>query len=308
MILTAINGLCMAIADSVPGVSGGTVAFILGFYDRFIGALHDLFGKEREARRAAAGYLLRLFVGWGPGMCACVLLLSSLFTKNIYFMSSLFLGLTLASIPFIVRSERQALIGHWKNIMFIVIGAGIVISLSLLRSGSGLLGTINFLSLQPLHFLYILCAGMVAIAAMVLPGISGSTVLLIAGVYLPAIEAVKQFLHFNLAELPGLMALGVGVLLGVGLSIHFIRNALQRHRSAMVYLILGLMAGSLFAIVMGPTTLTEPLPALSLSTFNILGFALGIAGLLGLECLKAAMSKSKQQKSVVKEEVVPNEH
>lgn len=68
----------MAIVDSVPGVSGGTVAFILGLYDRFICSLHDLFGKEWKARKAAAGYLLQLFVGWGPGMCACVLLLSNL--------------------------------------------------------------------------------------------------------------------------------------------------------------------------------------------------------------------------------------
>lgn len=308
MILTAINGLCMAIADSVPGVSGGTVAFILGFYDRFINALHDLFGKEPDTRKSAVKYLLRLFVGWGPGMCACVLLLSSLFTKNIYFMSSLFLGLTAASIPFIIHSEKAALYGCWKNIPFLLVGAATVIGLSLLRSGSGLLGTINFLSLQPLHFLYILVAGMVAIAAMVLPGISGSTVLLIAGVYLPAIEAVKQFLHFNLAELPGLMALGIGVLLGVGLSIHFIRNALRHHRSAMVYLILGLMVGSLFAIVMGPTTMSQPLPALSLSTFSILGFALGIAALLGLEFLKLAMAKSKSQQLGVMEEVVSNEH
>ncbi len=53
MIQTAFNGLCMAIADSVPGVSGGTIAFILGFYDRFIEALHDLFGESRENRKSA---------------------------------------------------------------------------------------------------------------------------------------------------------------------------------------------------------------------------------------------------------------
>ena len=84
MIQTALNGLCMAIADSVPGVSGGTIAFILGFYDRFIEALHNLFGKESGPRKRAFIYLMKLGIGWGVGMIACVLLLSSLFTKNIY--------------------------------------------------------------------------------------------------------------------------------------------------------------------------------------------------------------------------------
>ena len=51
--LTAFHGFCMALADSVPGVSGGTIAFILGFYDRFLDALHQLFGTDKDARRAA---------------------------------------------------------------------------------------------------------------------------------------------------------------------------------------------------------------------------------------------------------------
>ena len=64
MILTAIHGFCMALADSVPSVSGGTIAFILGFYDRFLDALHSLFGKDNAARRAAIVYLLKLGAGW----------------------------------------------------------------------------------------------------------------------------------------------------------------------------------------------------------------------------------------------------
>lgn len=63
MILTAFHGFCMALADSVPGVSGGTIAFILGFYDRFLDALHSLFGKDAGARRAAVLYLLKLGAG-----------------------------------------------------------------------------------------------------------------------------------------------------------------------------------------------------------------------------------------------------
>ena len=68
MITTAFDGLCMAVADSVPGVSGGTIAFILGFYDRFIDALHNLFGRNAGERRRAALYLAKLGAGWCAGM------------------------------------------------------------------------------------------------------------------------------------------------------------------------------------------------------------------------------------------------
>ena len=77
MILTAFHGFCMALADSVPGDSGGrTIAFILGFYDRFLDALHSVFGKDKAARKTDALYLLKLGVGWVIGMGACVLALS----------------------------------------------------------------------------------------------------------------------------------------------------------------------------------------------------------------------------------------
>lgn len=66
-----LHGCCMALADSVPGVSGGTVAFILGFYDRFINALHDLFGRNSAARKTA---LLYLFVHYPSDILAGALL------------------------------------------------------------------------------------------------------------------------------------------------------------------------------------------------------------------------------------------
>ena len=66
MIKEAIGGFCMALADSVPGVSGGTVAFIMGFYDQFIGSVHDLaFGKMEDKKKAIA-YLIKLGIGWHP--------------------------------------------------------------------------------------------------------------------------------------------------------------------------------------------------------------------------------------------------
>ena len=85
---------------------------------------------------------------------------------------------------------------------------------------------------------------------------------------------------------PGLCALGLGIIAGVGLSIHAIRAALRKYRSQMVWMILGLMAGLLYAIVMGPAGLDAPQPPVSFETFDLPGFALGVAILLGLELLR----------------------
>lgn len=294
MIFTAFHGFCMALADSIPGVSGGTIAFILGFYDRFLDALHSLFVKDHAARKTALAYLIKLGAGWAIGMFSCILLLSGLFEKNIYFMSSLFLGLTVASMPFIVVAERTAL-RHVSASPFLLLGAAAVIGLTLLRSGASALGSVSFSAHAPLSLLYIFLAGSVAMTAMVLPGISGSSILLIAGVYLPAIQAIRTFLSLDFSVFPGLCALGFGAIAGVALSIHGIRAALQKYRSQMVWLILGLMLGSTYAIANGPASLSSPLPPLDGASFQIFAFLLGIVILLGLEFSKKIMHRNTRK-------------
>ena len=294
MILTAFQGFCMALADSVPGVSGGTIAFILGFYERFLDALHNVLGKDPAVRRSALRYLLKLGSGWVVGMASCVVLLSGLFEQNIYFMSSLFLGLTVCSIPFVIMAERPAL-EQLRHSWFLLLGVAAVVGLTLLRTRTGGLGAFDYAQLRPLQFVYLFFSGAIAITAMVLPGISGSSILLIAGVYLPTIQAVHSLLRFQLGVLPGLCALGFGILAGVGCSIHAIRKALQSARSQMVWLILGLMIGSLYAITNGPATLDAPLPPLGIATFQPIAFVLGVGVLLGLEALKRTMEKKEQK-------------
>ena len=291
MLLTAFHGFCMALADSVPGVSGGTIAFILGFYDRFINSLHGLFRGDAAERKDSFHYILKLGIGWVIGMGSCVVLLSSLFEQNIYFMSSLFLGLTVCSIPFVAAAERESL-KDLRSAWFLLVGVVAVVGLTMLRSHTDGLGAISYAQLQPLQFVYLFFSGAVAITAMVLPGISGSSILLIAGVYLPTIQAVHSLMGLQLNVLPGLCALGLGVLAGVGFSISAIRAALQDHRSAMVWLILGLMVGSLYAIANGPASLDVSLPPLSLATVRLPAVAIGVVILLALEGLKKSMEKA----------------
>ena len=292
MILSAFHGFCMALADSVPGVSGGTIAFILGFYDRFLDALHGLFGKDAAARKDAVRYLLKLGLGWVIGMGTCVLVLSQLFQTHIYFMSSLFLGLTLTSFPLVVRAEADALRGRVKHLPFAALGLALVVGLTLLRDDVSAV-RIQFTGVQVWTLGYLFVSGAVAITAMVLPGISGSTILLIAGVYLQAIQALRSLFDLDLSVLPGLCALAFGFAAGVGLSIRAIRAALKKYRSQMVWLILGLMAGSLYAIAMGPAGLDTPLPPVGVRNFSVPGFLLGVLILLGLDALRRKTARAK---------------
>lgn len=289
-LINAFWGFCMALADSVPGVSGGTIAFILGFYDKFINSLNDVFYGDFAKKKSALWFLFKLGTGWIVGMSLATLILTSLFESKIYAVSSLFLGFIIFSIPLIIKEEKDNIKNHYKNIIFLVIG---VLVVSLITYFNPMTGgaSVNIADLSFGLILYLLVAGMIAISAMVLPGISGSTLLLIFGLYIPIINGIKEFLHLNFTYVPALFCFGIGVLLGIALVIKLIKLALDKHRSATVYLIIGLMIGSLYAIVMGPTTLEVPKDALSFDTFNILYFIIGGIIIIGLDKIKDYLEK-----------------
>lgn len=284
----------MALADSVPGVSGGTIAFILGFYDKFINSLDGLIYGKKAEKIDALKFLLKLGLGWVIGMGAAVIVLTNLFESHIYAVSSLFLGFIIFAIPFIIREERDVLRGHYGNLIFLLLGIAVVAFITYFNPVAGGTGT-SITSLNIGLVFYIFFAGMVAISSMILPGISGSTLLLIFGLYLPIITGVKDLLHFDFSSLPALIIFGFGVIAGVVLVVRLIKLALAKHRSAMIYLILGLMLGSLYAIVMGPTTLATPVDPLSFATFNSLLFFIGGLVILGLEWLKSFLEKKSQK-------------
>ena len=243
--LSAFHGLCMALADSVPGVSGGTIAFILGFYDALLRALHGLFSREKPVRRQSLRALLRFGAGWTAGMIACILVLAELFELHIYFMCSLFLGLSAAAFPLVLRAERDTLRETARFAPLVLLGAALVAGLTLLRADAAVSLRVDFSQIHIWPLLYLLVSGAAAVSAMILPGISGSALLLIAGVYLPAMHALRQLLRLDFSGLPGILALGLGAAAGAVLAVRVIRAALRRFRGQMVWLILGLMAGSL---------------------------------------------------------------
>ena len=291
MLLNGIRGFCMAMADSVPGVSGGTIAFLLGFYDEYINSLNDLMGKDNARRKQAFFFLFKLGVGWVAGFCLSVLVLSGLFQEHIYEISSVFMGLTFFAVPMVIREEKDSIRGRYGNLVFTVLGIGLVFCISYFNpaGGQGMNVSVEHLSMGLVAYVFL--TAMVAITAMVLPGISGSTLLLIFGIYVPIIGAVKELLHMNLNYVPILLVFGMGVITGIVGIIKTIKMCLERYRSQTIYAILGLMIGSLYAITKGPTTLDVPMEPLGLQTFSILFFLLGGLILAGLEVLKTRLEK-----------------
>lgn len=292
MLKEGINGFCMALADSVPGVSGGTVAFIMGFYDRFIGSIHDLvFGKRKEKRQALL-YLAKLGAGWAVGMLLAVIVLSALFESHIYVVSSLFFGFILGAVPLVVEEEAEELRKMPQGFNFTLIGLVIVVGIAAAHGGSGA-AVMNLAQFSVPLAIKLFLIGMIAISAMFLPGISGSTLLLIFGAYIPVITAIKGVLSLDFSYIPGLMFFGCGILAGAATVVKAIRACLGRFRAQTIYLVLGMMIGSLYAIGMGPTTLEIPQAPLDIGNFSFVPAIIGVVLVSGMQKIKDRSAKNE---------------
>lgn len=290
MLKDGIGGLCMALADSVPGVSGGTIAFILGFYDQFIGSINDLVFGKKEKKKAAIFYLAKLGMGWVVGMALAVLALSALFESHIYGISSLFIGFIAGSIPLIIKEEKDSLREVGKGVVFGLLGMLLVVGITWLNGRVGA-GSMDLSSFTPILGIKLFLIGMVAISAMFLPGISGSTLLLIFGAYIPIISAIRGFMGLHFSYLPALMFFGFGVLAGAVTVVRGIKVCLDKFRPQMVYAILGMMIGSFYAIIQGPATLDVPKAAMSFGNFQITASLIGVLLVLGMQIIKEKSRK-----------------
>lgn len=291
----------MALADSVPGVSGGTVAFILGFYDDFVNSLNNIISGDRIGRISALRFLSKIGLGWIVGFILSVLFITSIFGKNIYEISSLFLGFIIASIPLIVKSEQKTLSKNKKNIVFLIMGIIIVCTMTYFNpvKNSSQSFSVNIDNLNIWFIGYIFIAGMIAISAMVLPGISGSTILLIFGLYAPMLTAIKQVLKLDFRYLPGIVIFSFGILVGVFATVRSVRYLLRTFRPQTIYCIIGLMIGSIYAVIMGPTSLEVYKLPMSMSTFSTVFFTIGCILVPALEKLKFVLkNKNTESESV----------
>lgn len=293
MFLVILGGFLMALADSVPGVSGGTIAFLMGIYDDFINSLNDIASRDKEKRIKAFKFLIKLGIGWITGFCSAVLVITAVFEKNIYEISSLFLGFVLFAIPLIFVEEKKAFKGKYYNAVWALVGAGIVVAITYFSGGANNI-SLAWGGFDVVGGILLFVGAMFAISAMVLPGISGSTILLVFGIYQPVMDAIDGFLHMEFKYVVGLCIFGFGMITGVFTTIKGLKVALDKARTATLYAIVGMMLGSLYSIVMGPTSLDTPKAALSPDTFSVVFFLIGGAVILGLQVLKHVFAKKEE--------------
>ncbi len=296
MIIKFIAGFLMALADSVPGVSGGTIVFLLGLYDEFILSLNNIASRDKEVRNNAFKFLVKLGGGWIIGMALAALVITAVFEKNIYIVSSLFLGFIICAIPLIIMEEKEDFVGKYKNIIFLILGAALVVLITY--------GSLNFdmggksYAWGDFGFFdgaYLFIVAMVAISAMVLPGISGSTIMLVFGVYSGVMEVVsgciKGLFKLDFTYFPAAAVFGFGILVGILSVVKGLKYLLTKHHSVMVYTIVGMMIGSIYSVIMGPLSLEteETLTALSFDNFSWIAFIIGGAVIFGLQGLKKVL-------------------
>lgn len=296
MLIKVLGGFLMALADSVPGVSGGTIAFLLGLYDDFILSLNNIASRDKEKRTKAIKFLVKLGSGWIVGMALAAIVIKAVFEKNIYIVSSLFLGFIVFAVPLIIAEEKAEFKGRYKNIVFAILGAALVVLVTY--------GSLNF-DMGGADYawgkfgigsgIYLFVAAMCAISAMVLPGISGSTIMLVFGVYNGVMTIVSGCIHglfkLDFTYFPAAFIFGLGMIAGVLTVVKELKFLITKHRSAMMYAIIGMMVGSIYSIIMGPVSVNEELSALSFDSFSIIAFVIGGVVIFGLQALKKVNNK-----------------
>ncbi len=282
-----ITGFLMALADSVPGVSGGTIAFILGQYEKFISSISGL--MDRDTRMASINYLVRFGLAWACGLMFSIFTIASLMETHIYEITSMFLAFVFFAIFLIIAQEKKDMQDN-KFLVYTFIGMIAVVAVSLVGLKLDVAASTSFDNISLATYFYIFISGIVAISAMLLPGMSGSTVLLIFGLYYLVIGTIKEVLTFDFSNILILVVFGLGVLVGVFLSTKVISNLLKTHYSEMLYLIIGLMIGSLFSIITGPMTQVAEnglkYDALGFDTFSVIFFVIGGLVIYSLNILK----------------------
>lgn len=245
VLLSVVRGFVMGAADIVPGVSGGTIALIFGIYERLITSIRagssalghllkaDIPGFKRWMGRVDWLFIIPLGAGILSAVVALAHILERLLDEQAVVMAALFMGLVTGSIVIAWAMLKAREARHvW---MAIAVGLAVFVSLGL-RGGTSE-DTVAQISNPELWAFFL--AGALAICAMILPGISGSFILVLLGMYGPLLSAVTD------RDLLVLAVFMVGAVVGLALFSQILHRALTLHHDIVIAALVGLMAGSL---------------------------------------------------------------
>jgi len=235
-IIIAIKGMAMGIANVIPGVSGGTIALITGIFERLIDAIKSfdlkavklLFKGEFKAfaEYTDLAFIVSLFIGVGVAIIGIAHLFEYLFEFFPVYLWSFFFGLILASIYFVGRTIDKWNLGV---IISFTIGASLAIAMTFMTPAS-----------QNENPIYLVVCGVVAICSMILPGLSGSYVLILMGNYqLVAIDAISN-MRFDI-----LIPVGIGAGIGLIAFSHLLSWLFKKYKNQTIAVLTGFILGSL---------------------------------------------------------------
>lgn len=247
--INILKGFAMGTSDLVPGVSGGTIALLLGIYNQFIASISGIFSRRFWP---SFTFLIPIIIGMLLAMGSLSNLFNYLLSQHHIPTMFFFGGLIIGIVPYLLKISNYKTSFTTKHYMMVIAGIAILIVITLMNNGDKHAGETLTLSTSLIIKYFI--AGMCASSAMLLPGISGSFMLIVFGVYGTVMLAISEVVKLNFAGLPILLAVGFGVLAGFIISSKIIQYFLTHHKLMTFALIIGFVVGSLFAVFPGLPT------------------------------------------------------
>ena len=235
-LITALKGLVVGGTMLVPGASGGSMAMILGVYDRLVSSVSSF----QKHKRASFVFLALFAVGGLLGMLLFAKPLLKLIELYPMPMRYFFLGALAGGIPLIFR-EAGVRRFSWRQPLYILIGIAVVALIGLVPVGRFQ----SEMEAGVLSFLLLAVAGFIAAVALVLPGISVSYLLLLMGLYDETMRAISKL------YLPFLIPLGLGLLSGIVPTTKVLERAMEDHPQPTYLIMLGFMLGSMAELFPG---------------------------------------------------------
>lgn len=247
--INILKGFAMGTSDLVPGVSGGTIALLLGIYNQFIASISGIFSRRFWP---SFTFLIPIIIGMLLAMGSLSNLFNYLLSQHHIPTMFFFGGLIIGIVPYLLKISNYKTSFTTKHYMMVIAGIAILIVITLMNNSDKHAGETLTLSTGLIIKYFI--AGMCASSAMLLPGISGSFMLLVFGVYGTVMLAISEVVKLNFAGLPILLGVGFGVLAGFIISSKIIQYFLTHHKLMTFALIIGFVVGSLFAVFPGLPT------------------------------------------------------
>lgn len=239
-IILVIKGFFMGIANIIPGVSGGTLAITMGIYERLIEAISHFFGKLKE------NILFLLPIGIGAVLS--ILLGSKVIAYSLeeYPLPTIlfFAGLILGGIPMLYKKIKGNF--NVKNVIIFILTFAFVIGIMFLKSSKD----VSFENMNIISYLLLFIVGVVAAATMIIPGISGSFMLMVMGYYKPILNTINDLTSFNniFENMLILIPFGIGVLVGFVVIAKILEYLFKKFEVPTYFGIIGFVLSSLIGI------------------------------------------------------------